>query len=682
MKVTGACITDFIQSSNWNATTKKGSMLDLKNGSFSYADGKLTWDNFTSRLYIDGNVTVGNTTSGRTTLVQIDNGLSTVVEEQKTIELDLDTVYATYSGPTFPSSSGLKVGETFYNTSNEHYYIWQRTTTGVEIKLNSSSATESATYDYIQIYYIDKDGTYKQLRNKVGGSIGNKAIRIESEQFYLHWHTDSNGHDYYGFKVASISPISSNFDSVSTVSSDPVPANPTSYTRLYGTSILPESQHNPYGDNLDDIWYIEPQLDGSYAWVDLGKDPGYSVVLSSYQSKIDQTAKEITSLVSKKTGINEVNSLIRQTADQITLEVNEELSEIFINYQGNYIPTNTNSPASGWSSKAAHVGETFYNTANQHYYLYIFYEAGNNYTWFDLGTENPGYGIVTTGMRSKITQTSYEINMEVSKKVGNDEIISKINQTAEQISINANRISFQIGNGTTDNSGISVKNQSGTLIGTWNKNGIWTNNGEFIGKVSNGANTLYSDGRFDLGNGALKYDPRPVSEGGFGDNYVHLSSNMSLLYNGVSLVGEDVSANAKWGYYYGSSDNYALTTDSSYASYYTLWGYFTYVRKYIYINPLLVNVNLIFYSLSKDITKDSLLICGLPKAQYNSTIPVEIKLTNANGYFTGTTKMAHFSNSVGNIQNTGGIVLDQALTARSSSGSDMWYLSFSYQPLL
>ena len=45
-------------------------------------------------------------------------------------------------------------------------------------------------------------------------------------------------------------------------------------------------------------------------------------------------------------------------------------------------------------------------------------------------------------MNSSITQTAEEINLEVSKKVGEDEIISKINQTAESVTIDANRINI------------------------------------------------------------------------------------------------------------------------------------------------------------------------------------------------------------------------------------------------
>lgn len=48
----------------------------------------------------------------------------------------------------------------------------------------------------------------------------------------------------------------------------------------------------------------------------------------------------------------------------------------------------------------------------------------------------------TAEMNAQIEITAEEINSEVSKKVGNNEVISKINQSAEQIQINANKISL------------------------------------------------------------------------------------------------------------------------------------------------------------------------------------------------------------------------------------------------
>lgn len=47
-----------------------------------------------------------------------------------------------------------------------------------------------------------------------------------------------------------------------------------------------------------------------------------------------------------------------------------------------------------------------------------------------------------TELNSTVTQTAQEINLEVSKKVGDDEIISCINQSAEEIQINADKINI------------------------------------------------------------------------------------------------------------------------------------------------------------------------------------------------------------------------------------------------
>lgn len=80
-------------------------------------------------------------------------------------------------------------------------------------------------------------------------------------------------------------------------------------------------------------------------------------------------------------------------------------------------------------------------------------------------------------LNSSITQTKDEINLEVSKKVDNTEIISSINQSAEEISINANKISLE--GVTTINDGFSV-DEDGNMI---------AKNGEFKG----GEIILYDD---------------------------------------------------------------------------------------------------------------------------------------------------------------------------------------------
>ena len=48
-----------------------------------------------------------------------------------------------------------------------------------------------------------------------------------------------------------------------------------------------------------------------------------------------------------------------------------------------------------------------------------------------------------TTTKSEIKQTTDNITSTVSKKVGNDEIISKINQSSEAVTIDANKISLK-----------------------------------------------------------------------------------------------------------------------------------------------------------------------------------------------------------------------------------------------
>lgn len=75
----------------------------------------------------------------------------------------------------------------------------------------------------------------------------------------------------------------------------------------------------------------------------------------------------------------------------------------------------------------------------------------------------------TTEMNSAITQTAESINSEVRKKVGEDEVISKINQSAEAVSIDAKKINI---NGTVSANGNFKVDQNGNME---------CNNGKFKG---------------------------------------------------------------------------------------------------------------------------------------------------------------------------------------------------------
>lgn len=60
-------------------------------------------------------------------------------------------------------------------------------------------------------------------------------------------------------------------------------------------------------------------------------------------------------------------------------------------------------------------------------------------------------------LNSTITQTANEINLQVSKKVGNDEIISRINQSPEEVTIQANKVNI---NGVIN----AINNDASTTI--------------------------------------------------------------------------------------------------------------------------------------------------------------------------------------------------------------------------
>ena len=102
----------------------------------------------------------------------------------------------------------------------------------------------------------------------------------------------------------------------------------------------------------------------------------------------------------------ELNSEIKQTEDEINVGVNKKLE--------NYSTTDE-------MNSAINI------KANQ-----ITSSVQQNYT---------SKGELNTA-KSEFRQTTEDISSEVSKKVGNDEIISKINQSAESVNIDANRINI------------------------------------------------------------------------------------------------------------------------------------------------------------------------------------------------------------------------------------------------
>lgn len=114
----------------------------------------------------------------------------------------------------------------------------------------------------------------------------------------------------------------------------------------------------------------------------------------------------------------------------------------------------------------------------------------------------------TSEMNSAISIKANEINQTVSQKVGNDEIISKINQTPETITINANKVNLQGYVTASDLSGTGTTTINGANIttGTINADRLNVNN---LSSVSTNLGTVTSGliannrARLDLGSGIL-----------------------------------------------------------------------------------------------------------------------------------------------------------------------------------
>lgn len=105
--------------------------------------------------------------------------------------------------------------------------------------------------------------------------------------------------------------------------------------------------------------------------------------------------------------VNEMNSAINQSAQSIELNVNQKLT--------------------GYST-TEEMNSAINVKANE-----ITSSVSKTYTTKEE----------LTTAKSEIKQTTDNITSTVSKKVGNDEIISKINQSSEKITIDANKISLK-----------------------------------------------------------------------------------------------------------------------------------------------------------------------------------------------------------------------------------------------
>ena len=154
-------------------------------------------------------------------------------------------------------------------------------------------------------------------------------------------------------------------------------------------------------------------------------------------TKITQTAESITSKVSKnyETKENatntktELETSIKQTADGLTAELSKQVAET-----KEYAESAAETAESNAKQDTADKLKDYSTTTEMNTRINATAEGISA----EVTRKLQSYS-TTEQMNSAIRQTADSINTEVSKKVNGDEIISKINQSAENVSIEANK---------------------------------------------------------------------------------------------------------------------------------------------------------------------------------------------------------------------------------------------------
>lgn len=157
-------------------------------------------------------------------------------------------------------------------------------------------------------------------------------------------------------------------------------------------------------------------------------------------SKITQTAESITSEVGKKYETKEnatntkteLQTSIRQTGDGFTAELSKQVTET-----KQYAESAAETAESNAKQDTADKLKDYSTTTEMNTRINATAEGISA----EVTRKLQSYS-TTEQMNSAIRQTADSINTEVSKKVNGDEIISKINQSAENVSIEANKINL------------------------------------------------------------------------------------------------------------------------------------------------------------------------------------------------------------------------------------------------
>jgi hypothetical protein len=251
-------------------------------------------------------------------------------------------------------------------------------------------------------------------------------------------------------------------------------------------------QNVPPSQPEENVWWCDTSIEPNrlYRWNTLKWIPVGSIISGGGGSGMDE---EI--IIKLEDKINNLQSQLTMTAKEIATKVSKQDYEKDINGVLQRVTLA--------ESSISQTAEQIKNTVSK-----SVYEKDQNGVLQKIST-----------MESSITQTAESIKSVVKK----DDIISSINQSAEQIQISANRISFE-GTAIFDNLEGELKkqmyeieqaaNQAKQLVDLWKVSGTTTINGGMIASDTIAAKTLLI-GNFDnlFSNGTLEFGAKGFTLG-------------------------------------------------------------------------------------------------------------------------------------------------------------------------
>lgn len=220
------------------------------------------------------------------------------------------------------------VGDFFFDTQTGYAYRYRVRRDCLEVKFNSNCRTESANYDWVEVFY-ESEGKTHVLPKLGGADIAGKSIFVPNNMFWLYFRSDGSSHDYYGFKIDAIRKSSSRKEVEDSLAV--LPNDAGNIIELSGSN-YPESEHDPYQDNTRKLWrYTSNESLDSYLefdWVRVSdkdiqaaKDTADRAI-----SKVSIVEDSITSMVKK----GEFGSFMRQNYNSFLIGFNESSNYVQI----------------------------------------------------------------------------------------------------------------------------------------------------------------------------------------------------------------------------------------------------------------------------------------------------------------------------------------------------------------